>query len=358
MRTAAELAEPVNRRRWEALAECAGEANPFAEHWALLPAIRALGVERHLQFLCLEDDGILAGILPVSRWWRYYRYPLPHLANWVHGNAFLGGPLIARDCEALFWRKALAWADENAGFSLFWHLTCLNLDGPAFAALRGVADQQGRPFAVVQSHERAMIEPGTCSTEEYWNAAVPTKKRKELRRQRRRLEEEGTLTVERRGDDTAIDSWIADFLALEAAGWKGDSFALARERATQRVFTETMRGAATRGRLDRLTLRLDGKPIAMLATLLDAPGAFAYKTAYDENYARFSPGVLLQQENLRLLEAGTISWCDSCAAEGHPMIDSLWRERRRIGRVNIGIGGARRQTLYARMLARETGASQ
>lgn len=34
------------------------------------------------------------------------------------------------------------------------------------------------------------------------------------------------------------------------------------------------------------------------------------------SYARFSPGMLLQLENLALLERGGIDWADSCAMEG------------------------------------------
>ena len=40
-----------------------------------------------------------------------------------------------------------------------------------------------------------------------------------------------------------------------------------------------------------------------------APGAFSFKTAFDEDYARFSPGVLLQIENLALLERDGIEYC-------------------------------------------------
>ena len=67
--------------------------------------------------------------------------------------------------------------------------------------------------------------------------------------------------------------------------------------------------------------------IAMLATFLTPPGAFSYKTAFDERYARFSPGVLLQRENLAILQRDGIAWTDSCAAADHPMIDHIWRER-------------------------------
>ena len=59
----------------------------------------------------------------------------------------------------------------------------------------------------------------------------------------------------------------------------------------------------------------------MLATFLTPPGAFSFKTTFDEAFARFSPGVLLQRENLELLARPSIEWTDSCADMDHPMID-------------------------------------
>jgi hypothetical protein len=91
----------------------------------------------------------------------------------------------------------------------------------------------------------------------------------------------------------------------------------------------------------------------MLANFLTAPGAFSFKTAFDERYARFSPGVLLQLENLAMLEREDIAWCDSCAAADHPMIDSLWMERRSIGRISIAIGGTTRRAAFERLVAME-----
>jgi hypothetical protein len=83
------------------------------------------------------------------------------------------------------------------------------------------------------------------------------------------------------------------------------------------------------------------------------PASFSYKTAFDEDYARFSPGVLLQYENLSLLERDDITYCDSCAAQGHPMIDSLWTGRRAIGRYSVAIGGSGRRALFAGLLRAE-----
>ena len=91
----------------------------------------------------------------------------------------------------------------------------------------------------------------------------------------------------------------------------------------------------------------------MLANFITAPGAYSYKTAFDERYARYSPGVLIQQENLALLDRADIAWCDSCAAADHPMIDHIWRERRSIGRVSIAIGGTLRRALFGGLVRAE-----
>jgi hypothetical protein len=71
------------------------------------------------------------------------------------------------------------------------------------------------------------------------------------------------------------------------------------------------------------------------------------------SFARFSPGVLLQRDNLAMLNDPAIAMTDSCASADHPMIDHIWRERRAVGHVSIGIGGAVRRGLFGQVLRRE-----
>ena len=92
----------------------------------------------------------------------------------------------------------------------------------------------------------------------------------------------------------------------------------------------------------------------MLASFLTPPGAFSFKTTFDENYSRYSPGVLLQHENLAILEREEIAWSDSCAAANHPMIDHIWRERCAVGKFSIAIGGRLRRALFNRLINIET----
>lgn len=350
----AALSDPESIRSWDALAACAIEPNPFLESWYLLPSLRLLSDQTEVNLLRLDISGELAGMLPIARPSHYYRYPFPHLSNWLHPNMFCGAPLVAAGSEGAFWQALLRWADQNAGTALFLHLRDLPLDGPLYTALLDVCSQQRRQCEVVQREERAMLA-SNLSPEAYWDASISGKKRKELRRQANRLADEGAVSFTRRTDADGLDQWVQDFLRLEQAGWKGEAgSALASAPATATLFAESLAGAAARGRLERLTLSLEGRAIAMLATFLSPPGAFSFKTAFDERFARFSPGVLLQRENLAILGNPDIAWTDSCAAADHPMIDHIWRERREIGRLSIAIGGAARRFAFRQLVRHET----
>lgn len=343
------------RAQWDALAERAAEPNPFHESWYLLAALRALDPGGTVRLFAVTSRGELIGLLPLRHEPRYYGRPIPQLCNWTHGNSFLGAPLVAAGHEQEFWRALLDWADGNARRALFLHIAQLPLGGPLHAALEAVLADHGRLGALVHREERAMLA-STLSPDGYFEESLSAKKRKELRRQHARLSELGALTFERNTDDAGLRDWTEAFLALEHSGWKGSAgSALASHHATAALFRDALAGAAALGRLERLTLRLDGDPVAMLVQFLTPPGAFSYKTAFDERFARFSPGVLLQRENLDLLTHPAVRWCDSCAAADHPMIDHIWRERRAIGRFSIAIGGRVRRALFRQLVRLELG---
>jgi CelD/BcsL family acetyltransferase involved in cellulose biosynthesis len=346
------MAEPSQVAAWDALTERASEPNPFYESWYLLSSLRNLAED--VSILRFEVGGQLAGLLPIARPSRYYRYPFPHLANWLHPNMFCGAPLVAQGCEVAFWQALLRWADRHTGAAMFLHLRDLPLGSALHAALEGVLATSDRQCEVVHREARAMLA-ADVSAEAYWEASLSGKKRKELRRQANRLADEGAVAITRATDAAGLEEWCDAFLRLEQAGWKGAAgSALASDPATAALLCESLAGAAQRGRLERLTLTLDGNPIAMLASFLCPPGAFSFKTAFDERYSRYSPGVLLQQANLAILDNPAIAWTDSCAAADHPMIDHIWRERREIGRLSIAIGGAARRFAFRQLVRAET----
>jgi len=339
--------------RWDSLAQWACEPNPFYESWYLLPSLRALDPGGDVKILCFCADGQLAGIMPVRRSSRYYTYPLPNIANWVHPNCFLGTPLVALGCERAFWRAALAWADGHAGNSLFFHLSQMPLAGPLHEALEDVIGEQKRPGGIVMREERAMLA-SPLDSEDYFDTVCSKKRRKELRRQLNKLNELGETDFVWHWDDTDIASWTEDFLRIESSGWKGKSgSALACDPGTHALFTDAMHGAARDGKLVRLSLQHNGQPIAMLANFVDRPGSFGFKTAFNEAFSSFSPGVLLECEYLKTLDRKDITWCDSCAAPDHSVMSELWIARRSIGRISLGIGGLLRRGVFKAILGQE-----
>ncbi len=351
----ATAASPAFAAEWDALTARVGDPNPFYERWALMPSLELSDRASEVEIVAVRSCGDLIGLLPLARSTSNYGHPLPHVRSWLHANLFCAVPPIATGFEGEFWIGALSWLDSEARGVLFAHFPALPADSTCLAALRRVTHAQHRPAAIVHRGERALLA-SRLSPEAYFEQSLSGKKRKELRRQHTRLAELGALRFERREDAVGVAGWADAFLALEAAGWKGRAgSALASTPATAAFFRRALAGAAEAGRLERLTLSLDGRPIAMLANFITPPGAYSFKTAFDEDYARFSPGVLLQRENLALLARDGIEWADSCAAADHPMIERIWREKREIVHVSVAIGGKIRRALGAAILRAETG---
>lgn len=339
---------------WKALARRSAEPNPFFEAWFTLPSFEQFADSDAFKIASYWVGGRLAGLMPIKHSSDYYGHSLPYVGTWLHDHSFCGSPLVAKGHEHGFWKALIGCLDQSPGQALFLHLPTLPQDGAIDRALQKTLAEISRPSAIVERKERAMLA-SNLSAQDYLERSLTTKRRKELRRLHKRLSEMGELTFERLEDTECLEPWIEQYLTLEAAGWKGDAgSALKSDKATYAFFADIMYGSAQAGKLERLALRLNGKPIAMLANFLTSPGAYSFKTAFDEDYARFSPGLLLQLENLDLLERTGIAWTDSCAVEGHSMIERVWREKRQFVSRNIAIGGSLRRLTARALMAYET----
>lgn len=332
---------------WRRLAGSASEPNVFHAPEFLGPALAHCDTLHRAQIAAVHIDGQLCGMMPIAREDHYGRWPIPHSQNWRHPNCFLGTPLVRPGHERAFWQMLLADLDRRPGAGLFLHLHGIATDGPVFAALRLLCAEQRRACDIVLAEERAMLAtdlPGPA----YYEQVVRKKKRKELGRLRNRLSEMGRLETVQGCAAAGLDAWLGEFLALEQSGWKGrNGSALADMAETRALFLDATHRAHASGKLHLIAMRIDGRPIAMLINFMSPPGGFSFKTAFAEEFARFSPGVLLQIDNLSILADQGLAWMDSCAAEGHPMIDSLWAERRHVGRISVALRGFGRPALFA-----------
>lgn len=346
---------PEKARAWDDLAVCASEANPFAERWCLQPALHLLDPQHNARLVMVQGDGgALIGVMALAKAQKYGPMPLHHVTGWVHPNQFHGAPLVRSGCEAEFWRCLLDWCDNQRWARTLLHLTHLTEGGPLHRALAMVAAERDAPVQTVHREVRAMLA-SDLAPDAYWDAAMRGKKRKELRRQANRLGEEAPISWHRWDLREDVQPWIDAFLTLEAGGWKGAAgSALASRSDTDAWFRSIIAGAVTAGRLDMRMMRLGGRPLAMLINFLCLPGGFSFKTAFDEDYARFSPGVLLQQQNLDLLTHPGLEWVDSCAQQDHSMIDSIWQERRALVWVNIPLRGRFNRLRFAALMRLES----
>jgi CelD/BcsL family acetyltransferase involved in cellulose biosynthesis len=335
---------------WDAVATRPSEPNPFLERWFMAASVRYLEVPEDARMLVVRAEDQLIGMMPIHVASDYGRMPVRHVENWMHYNSFFGAPLVRRGFESYFWHRALDLLDADPHAPSFLHLVALDGAGPLAVSLL----QARRGSAIVHRSSRAMLQ-SDLSPDAYYEATVRKKKRKEIGRLQSRLAELGKVESQRMkaGDD--VGNWINSFLKLEASGWKGrDGAALANTRDTENFVRAALRGAHAAERLEMLRLDVDGRTIAMLVNFLTPPGSFSFKIAFDEEYARFSPGVLVQLENLKILEAPGIDWMDSCAAENHPMINSLWAERREIVRLSVPLKGKVRRATFAACRTLET----
>lgn len=332
---------------WSALAGRAAEANAFADPWlakAALACVAGNGSARLV--LVREPGGALIGAMPLTATPRLGRIPLLSTASWSHPNAFLTMASAAAGREADVWRAVLGSPDLH-GAAAALQIDGLVESGALYGGLVTAAADLRLPIAVEARVTRAMLATD-LPPDAYWEASVRAKKRKELRRQWARLAETGVLTTDHLPGDADPQPWIAEFLALEASGWKGGSgSALASNADTHAFFNTAMRDGHAKGQVLMTALRIDGRAIAMLITLVSGGAGFSFKTAFDESFARFSPGVLLQRESLALLSSHALSHIDSCAAEDHPMIDSLWRERRSVVAVSLPLPGAMNRVAWS-----------
>ncbi len=337
------------RADWAALAEVAAEPCAFAEMWFVLPALKAFGHDGIKLLEVRAITGELIGMIALETHDRYGRIRVRHIRNWVHYQCFMGTPLVRAGAEQMFWRGVLDWLDRSDWAEGFLTLREMDAGGDVAIALCQV-----RTCTPVHRYRRASIS-GSQSPDAYLDAHIRPKKRKELRRLAARLRDIGTVcfeTLGRSGTVIAGDDlhlWCDDFLLLEQSGWKGrNGAALANDAKSKAFLIDVVTGASANDRLDFQRLCVDGKPVAMLINFRTPPGSWSFKIAYDENAARFSPGVMIELENLRrVLDDPDIAWMDSCAVADHPMIDRLWAERREISQLTIPLSGPRRRIIHA-----------
>lgn len=325
---------------WDMLARHSLEPNVFYESWALLPALEQFASEDVGILLVWQDasHSRLLGLFPLVVEHHYYKCPACHWSNWLHAHCPLGTPLIHQDFAAQAMAGLFAWLYHESGATVF-TLRKVGADGAFYHQLQQIVVQWGGLLDASSVWERALLDTN-LPAEAYLRTHQRRKKFKDFARLRRRLAEVGRLQFHALlpGETTNLEQWLRDFLRLEQSGWKGRQQSALSCKQNNRLFAEALiRNAAQYGQLLMLKMTLDDEVIAMKLSLTGAAqGVFTHKIAYNEAYAQYSPGVLLEVENLyRMCDNPHLGWVDSCTTPGHPLFDHLWAERRKMASLHI-----------------------
>jgi GNAT acetyltransferase-like protein len=336
---------------WEDLAANAIEPNAFYESWMMMPAIRAFGAGRRLHFALVlantparhDGEPLLCGIFPLEQQNHYQglsrKLPIKTLRLWKHKYCYLCTPLVREGyCQQVI-DAFFDWLDAGSHDCSLMEFRFIAGDGRFNDFLLDHFERHAKLYYISMYFMRAMLRP-TIDADTYLCAALSAKHRKMIRRQERQLSEIGRLEYDALTPDDDVAVWIEEFLRLEASGWKGrENTAIASDESDQSYFRSIAKEAFRRGRLSMLALRLDGRPIAYKCDFPSGRGMFTFRIAFDENYARNSPGMLLEIENVRRLHARSrIEWVDSCNDSSSSMFNRLWLSRRTILDVVVGAG--------------------
>ncbi len=320
---------PAMTDAWRELAACALEPNVFYEPAFALAAAPVFAAEAGAVLVWSGTiPRRLLGFFPARIETRRYGLTLPVLVGWTHPYGPLGVPLVEREAAEPVVAAFFAYLAAEPALPGLLLLPFLRADGPFAAVVDTIARRAQMPAADFNCRRRALLAPGR-EPSLYVEHALGARKQKELRRLVRRLAETGAVLFASATEPAAVAAAMEDFLALEAGGWKGRAgTAAAADDDLCRFVRSACAGLAAEGKISIERILLDGRAIAAAIVLRSGRGAWFWKIAYDEAFARFSPGVLLTVAlTEELVEDLTIAQTDSCASENHPMIDHIWRER-------------------------------
>ncbi len=335
----------------EDLAANAIEPNIFYEPWVLRPSLKAFGLGQQFFFALVfapmldrpHAPQTLCGFFPLVRERGYKGLPVSVLRLWNHLYGPLCTPLIrtehASECLKAFFDWLANPDHPDAANCPVVEMPNVSGDGPFHALLVDYLHNSARLSYMENLHVRAVFRPSE-NAEAYLSKALSGKRRKDLRQHAKQLAGIGRIEYKELTEQDDVDQWVSDFLSLEASGWKGrHGSAIALLEKDREFFLEVAYEGFRRGRLQMLSLDLNGKPIAQKFDITAGRADFALKIAYDESYSRFSPGVLLELERIqRLHEEAQLDWVDSCAVPDHFMINRLYTSRRVIQTVLIATG--------------------
>jgi CelD/BcsL family acetyltransferase involved in cellulose biosynthesis len=315
---------------WDALAQRAA-ANIFM-HPAALCAAAAAGFAVVHMLLAWEGE-TLVGLWALRE--RRFGILPAFLATPPYEYAFVANPMIdPRHADAVLpaFFDAIAKARHLPNVI---ELRLLDGDAESFRPMMSAVG--GRPLMKVSEHLRPFLN----GPNERKRSGSTGKK---LRQDWNRLSALGSVEVANARTPDAVRDAFEVFLQLEQQSWKGESGTALLSNNQDAAFARRwMIGLAANGSASVALLRIAEKPIAAQVLLYSGPMAYTWKTAFDAEFAKFSPGALLIDKISDGLFASGIETIESCSPAGSFM-GQLWTGRRVTVDMLVDVGTRRSLT--------------
>ena len=316
---------PMLLPAWEDLSRRCAEDNVYYTPRYATALLEHVDRSSSVQFAVVWDGTDLVAFMPIVKSRLSIPFVQPTARAWRTKYTFSCMPLLddVRRSEA-----AAALLDVLATISAGdWVIPTVNVGGATSSALTAALERSGYRWLHLNHFQRAILEAGG-SFDEHLKSRIASKRRRELARNRRRLEELGALRhqVHRAGE--GLERAVEAFLQLEASGWKGRrGTALACSETTRRFALSAFTGdpATSICRADVLTL--DDKPIAVGLAACSGRTGFTVKCSFDEAYRSYGAGLILEMEVIRSFFSDKWAARLDAATAGTHVIDALWSGR-------------------------------
>ncbi len=281
---------------WDRLAWHAPQQIPtLLPAWANASFRRGLGPNERW-ICCFAYAGErLVGVLPVistphpllgERW------PLLRTSN-RHSPS--GDVLLAPNHAAEALQALLAEVERQVPNHVSLELKAVRHNSPIWSALNN-----GTEGYIVHRGAAAALSflDVTGSVDAYMSSLG--KMRRNVRIGRKRLESQGTISVEmRKGRDARAD-FLPEFLALEASGWKGrNGTAMLNDPQSAAFHAALVENLAAQELLEWHLIRVEGQLVAAGIGVRCGRSLMLPKYAFNEDFAECMPGSLLTEEILR-----------------------------------------------------------
>jgi CelD/BcsL family acetyltransferase involved in cellulose biosynthesis len=192
-----------------ALIAAAHDADPNGGHRALLAWTGADGSKRLVGLWAFSVGRPRRSMLP-----------LPVMRAPAFSHSYLATPVIDRDCLDETFDAMLDGVAESHVLPKIMSLDTMGSSGPTYEALVRVLEARGSSPCVFEQVQRPKLA-SELDGKAYLEKALSSSTRKKLRQHRRKLSEKGALTSSVANTPEDVRKAVEEFLAIEAAGWKG-----------------------------------------------------------------------------------------------------------------------------------------